>query len=506
MLRLLCCLLPVLAVPAAAQQISGSISGNVLDPSGAPVAGATVAAINTGTSFKLQTTTNELGFFEFLSKVSGMYDIEVEAKGFKKLRQTGLTLSANQRLSTGPLALELGNVTESVQITGRVDAVQTVSAERSANITRSQIDRIQTMARDPLELVLLLPGVLSPGGTTAAVQLPQSFREFSVQGSRGNNKNFLVDGINALNTVTNQAASITPNIDSVEEVQVQLSNYQAEFGRSAGPAINYITRSGTRDFHGSAYFYIRNEALNATDFFDNKFSRPKPRYRYRTEGFTIGGPAYWPGKFNTDRNKLFFFYAYSEQPVFLPPPLHQLQMPTELERRGDFSQTVNQAGARINIIDPTTAQPFAGNIVPTNRINAFGQQILNFFPVPNTTDSLRRFNFQKTGIQYRQPRTEHTLKMDYNPSTKYTFSGRYIQDSNDIITDYASNFSITNTRLYRPGKNLSMRAVQIFSPHMTNEVLYGYNRLRNNTTPETAADVAKLQRDPNGVRIAQLNP
>ncbi len=493
---------------AASQQITGSISGLVQDPTGAPVAAAKVTLTNTGSGVKIQVDSSDIGTFEFLSVVPGTYDVEVEARGFKKLQQTGLRLVANQRLSTGPLSLELGNVTESVQVTGRVDAVQTVSAERSSNISRDQIDRLQTMARDPLELVLRLPGVLSPGGTTAAVQLPQTLREFSVNGSRGNNKNFLVDGVNAVNTVTNQAASITPNMDSVEEIQVQLANYQAEFGRSAGPAINLITRSGTREFHGSAYFYLRNEVLNAKDFFQNKNNQPKPRYRNRTQGFTIGGPAYWPGKFNTEKNKLFFFFAYSGQPFILPAPLHQLQMPTQLERNGDFSQTVNQAGARINVIDPTTGAAFPNNTIPGNRLNAFGQQILNFFPLPNTTDptGARRFNFQKVGLEYRQPRTEETVKIDYNLSSKYTFTGRYIQDSNDIITDYASNFSITNTRLYRPGKNLSFRATQILSPRMTNEATFGYNRLGGNTTPETTADLAKLQREPNGVRLAQLNP
>ena len=231
--------------------------------------------------------------------------------GFKKLVRAGTVLSANQRLATGPLTLELGGTQESVLVSGRVEAVQTVSGERSGLITRQHLDNLQVMSRDPVELWARLPGVISDGAGFGPFQVPHAMREVSVMGGRRNNKNMTIDGVSVMNTVTNQLASVTPNMDAVEEVQVQLANYQAEYGRTAGAAINIISRSGTRDFHGSAYFYRRHEDLAAMDFFANKFGQPKTPNRTQTRGFTIGGPAFIPGMFNTDKKKLFFFLFVS---------------------------------------------------------------------------------------------------------------------------------------------------------------------------------------------------
>src|SRR5688572_14939241 len=460
---------------AVAQSISGSITGTIVDPKELAVPGATVVLTNTGTRAQLTTTSNESGVFEFLSLLPGTYDLEVEMTGFKKLIRAGHVLSANQRLSTGPLSLELGGTQESVTVSGRVEAVQVASSERSGLITRQQIDNLQTLARDPLELWAKLPGIITDGAGNAAFQTPHAIREISVMGGRRNNKNVTIDGLAAMNTVTNQAMSVTPNIDSVEEVQVMLSNYGAEFGRNAGAGINIITRSGSREFHGSLSFYMRHEKLNATDFFTNRAGLTKPISRTQTRTLTIGGPAYIPGLFNTDKKKLFFFFSTSQQPFKLPPPLHQLQMPTERERNGDFSQTVRQNGTALSIRDPLTNAPFPGNIIPSNRFDQFGVQLLKIFPLPNTTDptGARRFNYEKFGVQYRQPRRSEVIKLDYNLSDRATLTGRYVQDKNDIITDYFTNFSLANTRLARPGKNLLLRFNQVLSNTLVNEVSFG---------------------------------
>jgi hypothetical protein len=500
---------------AVAQNIAGSISGTVVDPKGLAVPGATVVLINTRTGTRIDSTSNEQGFFEFLSLLPSTYDVEVEMTGFKRLLRSGQVLSANQRLATGPLALEIGGTQESVTVSGRVEAVQTASAERSGVITRQQIDNLQVQSRDPIELWAKLPGVITDGAGTAALQAPQSVRDISIMGARRNNKNITIDGVTAMNTVTNQAMTVTPNLDSVEEVQVLLSNYQAEYGRSAGAGINIITRSGSRDYHGGVYFYMKHEKLNATDFFDNKFGRTKPLSRSQTRGAQIGGPVFIPGVFNTDKKKLFFFFSESQQPFKLPQALQQVQMPTALERAGDFSQTFDQAGRLILIRDPlktgacTTADQtacFSGNIIPASRLDQYGVQLLKIFPLPNTTDSLRRFNFSKSGTQYQQPRRSNVLKLDYNLNSRYTLTGRYAQDGNDVITDYSSNFSITNTRLARPGKNLMFRVNQLFSNNLVNETTFGYDRLNQATRPEDDAAVSAITRGTLGVTLGQIKP
>jgi Carboxypeptidase regulatory-like domain/TonB-dependent Receptor Plug Domain len=490
----------------AAQSISGSITGTVVDPKGLAIPGATVVLTNVATSVQLTATSNEEGRFEFLSLLPGTYDLTVEITGFKKLVRAGNVLSATQRLATGPLTLDLGGVQESVMVSGRVEAVQTVSGERSGLITRQQLDNLQTFARDPLELWAKLPGIITDGAGNAAFQTPHAIREISVMGGRRNNKNVTIDGLAAMNTVTNQALSVTPSIDSVEEVQVLLSNYQAEYGRNAGAGINIITRSGSRDFHGSVSFYMRHENLNAASFFDNKFGRTKPLSRTQTRGLTIGGPAYIPGMFNVDKKKLFFFFSTSQQPFKLPPPLHQIQMPTELERQGDFSQSFAQNGSLITVRDPQTGQPFPGNRIPSNRLEPLGVQLLNIFPMPNTSDPQRRWNYQQSGLQYRQPRRSEVIRLDYNLSDHYTLMGRYVQDKNDIITDYFSNFSLGETRLSRPGKNVLLRFNQVLSPSLVNESSFGYNRLLTETGPEDDAALAAFQRATYGITLSQLRP
>jgi len=495
----------LLAGAAQAQHIAGSLRGSVNDPSGAPVAAASVSLTNPGTNARLQVATDNSGVFEFLSLTPGTYDVTVEASGFKRYQKTGVSLSANQSLSTGPLTLDLGTLNETVTVSGRMDVVQTASAERSGNINRYLLDNLQSMSRDPLELIAMLPGFSIEGNAFGPIHAPHSMREFSVNGARRNNKNWSIDGIAAMNTTTGQAASVSMNIDAVEQVQVQLANYQAEFGRTAGAGINFITRSGSKDFHGTGYFYIRNEALNANEFFRNRFGQPRALYRYRTQGFTAGGPVTIPKLFNRSRDKLFFFFSESQQPASLPPPLHQLTMPSQAERNGDFSGTVDQAGRLIPVLDPNTRQPFPGNRIPASRINTLGQQLLNFFPQPNTVDPSRRFNYQKTGIPYETPRREEVLKIDYNLSPRFTMYGRFAQDSNDIITDYVSNYSAAGNRLSRPGRNFAFHATQILSPRFVNDITFGYNRLRNDTIPENEAELAKLQKQSNGVTLGQFN-
>ena len=489
---------------AAAQSISGSISGTVVDPKSLAIPGANVVLTNTGTSVQLTTTSNDEGRFEFPSVLPGTYDLTVELTGFKKLVRTGTVLSANQRLATGPLTLELGGTQESVMVSGRVEAVQTVSGERSGLITRQHLDNLQVMSRDPVELWARLPGVISDGAGFGPFQVPHAMREVSVMGGRRNNKNMTIDGVSVMNTVTNQLASVTPNMDAVEEVQVQLANYQAEYGRTAGAAINIISRSGTRDFHGSAYFYRRHEDLAAMDFFANKFGQPKTPNRTQTRGFTIGGPAFIPGMFNTDRKKLFFFYSLSQQPFKLPPPLHQITMPTQAERRGDFSQTFDLQGRLVTIRDPLTGQAFPGNLIPSTRLNPQGVQLLNMFPTPNTNDPACRCNYQQSGIQYQQPRNSQTLKLDYNLSDRFTLSGRYAEDHNDIVTDYFSNFSMAKTRLARPGRNVGLRFGQVYSPGLVNESVFGFNRMEQNIGAED--DIAQFQKATYGVQVGQFNP
>ncbi|MBL8235206.1 MAG: hypothetical protein JNL98_42285, partial [Bryobacterales bacterium] len=196
-------------------------------------------------------------------------------------------------------------------------------------------------------------------------------------------------------------------------LKVLLTNYQAEYGRSSGGTINAVIKSGTKEFHGVGYYFKRNEAFNANEFFRNRDGLARPSYRFDYPGYNIGGPLYIPGVFNTSKDKLFFFWSQEFLPRKYPTALGRRTFPTALERNGDFSETLDQNGRLIAVNDPLNGRrPFPGNVIPGSRLDPAGQKLLGVFPLPNTVDPARSFNsvFQS---QVDQPRDEDILRMDW---------------------------------------------------------------------------------------------
>ena len=219
------------------------------------------------------------------------------------------------------------------------------------------------------------------------------------------------------------------------EVSVLLSNYQAEYGRMSGANITLVTKSGTQDFHGLASYFKRHEQFNANDFFNNRLGQPKPRYRFNTWNYNVGGPVYIPGKFNRNREKLFFFFSQEYWPLRTSQPLGQLTVPTELERAGDFSQSVDLNNRMIAVNDPTTGKAFPGNRVPASRIDPNGQALLKFLPLPNFFDrslSAGRYNYVFQ-TENNTPQRMETLKLDYNIDSRNMLMGNF-SDYSDVET------------------------------------------------------------------------
>jgi len=180
---------------------------------------------------------------------------------------------------------------------------------------------------------------------------------------------------------------LAPSIDAVAEVKVLLSNYQAEYGRSSGGTINTIIKSGTQQFHGGAYYFFRNEDMNANEFFNNRNGLPRPRYRFNNPGYFLGGPVLLPGtNFNRNRDKLFFFWSQDFLPLTIPSSVQTQTFPTELERQGDYSKS------GVKIVDPITHTPLPNKVVPASRIDPNGQKLLSLFPFPNTIGPGGRYN------------------------------------------------------------------------------------------------------------------
>jgi hypothetical protein len=381
----------LLATPFAwAQSITGSIVGTVIDSTQAVIPGAKVTLRHNATGAIRNAVTNEAGRLVFASLQPGEYELAIEAQGFKRLERTGINLAAAETLSLGNLIMELGALAEVVKITAQGAPVQLESSERAGLLSASQVENLTIRGRNVLSLLSLLPGVVSLSEPDA---LDHSWN-LRVLGNRQNTINVSLDGA-TLNAYGNQFNSVVNiSMDAVAEVKVLLSNYQAEYGRLSGANVHIVSKSGTKEFHGLASYWKRHEQFNANEFFNNLLGLPKPGYRYNTWNYNLGGPAYLPGKFNTSREKLFFFWAQEFWPLSQSTGLNYRTVPTAAERQGDFSGSLDVNNRLIVVTDPLARAPFPGNVVPPSRVDPNGQAFLKAFPEPNFTDrSVSKANY-----------------------------------------------------------------------------------------------------------------
>lgn len=402
------------------QGLTGQLSGTVVDSSGSVLPGAAVTIRNTGTQATREVVTDSDGNFVATELLAGTYDITVTLQGFKTFTQTAIVLSANERVAVRAITLQVGEMNETISIVAEAARIQTQSAERSGLITQEQIKEIALKGRDYMGMLRLMPGVVDTQNREAPGW--NNLGGLAINGGRVNTINLTYDGVTNLDTGSNTGPFLAPGLDSIAEVKVLTSNYQAEYGRSSGGTINVITKSGSRDFRGGGFFSKRSEDFNANEWLNNRLNRPKPPYSFDYSGYHIGGPIILP-KFNSERNKLFFFWNQEFLPRTSPGNLERRTMPTDLEKRGDFSQSFGTNGQLIIVRDPQTGLPFPGNVIPANRIDANGQALLNLLPTPNLVDPLRQANYTFQS-EFEQPRNDQVLRVDWNISPNTTFYTR----------------------------------------------------------------------------------
>jgi len=469
----------------AGQGLTGQISGTVLDPSGSAAVGATVELTNAETSQGRNEKTDETGGFVFVELLPGRYQLKVVASGFKQYEQMEIVLTANERAVLRPISLQLGSLTESVSVSAEAAHVETQSGEHSGLLTSTQLTSSPTVGRNLLSLLSLVPGVAET--TYANIDAPRGsgsgLATFKINGSRDQSLTLTLDGVPTLDSGNQTSTPMIPALESISEVKVLSSNYQAEYGRSNGGIITVATKAGTHDFHDGAYFFFRNEALNANDFFANRSGSLRPRYRYTFPGYFLGGPVLIPHLIK-QREKLFFFWSQEFLPVSSPNALVRGTVPTALERQGDFSQTVDTNGARISIYDPlasTPATPFPGNIVPANRIDLAAQKLLSFFPLPNAVDPKHNFNEVLQSIAQTRYHFE-TLRVDWNINRSTTFYARG-NHTTYALNNPQNGFGDTQwphlpMTSEQPTKGVVGTLIHTFSPTLVNELTLGVSRFR----------------------------
>lgn len=469
-------LLTCLAAPLRAQGLTGQISGTIADPSGATVPNAAIELRNAETGLVRQTTSNASGDFLVTELRPGTYDMKVTAAGFSSFEQTGLVLTATERLVLRTISLRLGEVAQTTTVQAEAARLQLQSSERSGLITSKQLQEVPLKSRDYAGMLRLLPGVSDSSDREA----PRSFgfRFVAANGGRATSVSTSLDGVSQMDTGNQFWPLFTPPVEAIAEVKVLLTNYQAEYGRTT-TGIHVVTKGGTREFHGGAYYFKRNEALNANEFFSNQLGVKRQRYRYDNPGYFIGGPALIPG-LTTKRDKLFFFFSQEFLPRKAPLGVNRRTFPTALERQGNFSQTLDTNGAVIPILDPLNNRaPIPGNIVPANRIDRRGQALLNFFPQPNTQDPQRLLNYV-FDLPINNVYRMDVLRVDWNISPKANFYARGLNNKmgqdGDACCLSGASFPHFPLDYQSPGKGLVASLIYTFSPTLVNEFSAGISR------------------------------
>lgn len=472
-----------------AQVTSGSISGTVQDESGAAVPSASVTVSDPDTGVVRHLVTSPDGAFVATSLQPGTYTITVSLDGFQKYEKTGVALSAAGRVDAGAMVLAVGSLSDVVTVTadaGRLQ-LQNRSGERSDVITGGQIQNLALNGRNILDMMKILPGVVSE--VNGQVSGRGELGSFNINGTRSNQHQFTIDGTSNVDTGNNGAVHVTVNPDAIAEVKVLTSNYQAEYGKAGGGAVAIVTKGGSRDFHGGARWFHRNESLNANNFFNNQFGigddgepiAPRPKYRYNYAGYEVSGPVLLPGTdFNKDRSKLFFYFAqeYYRQLIPAGNPANS-RVPTPAELRGDFSQTFDANGHLIVIRDPlNNNQPFPGNQIPASRILPGMAAAFGVYPQPNV---FGRNDFNYTSqFSGEYPRREDIVRIDFQPTSAHRIYARFINNTGTQDLPYGagpwgiSAFGFREPTVFEePGWNLSVNLTSTLSSTLVNEFTVG---------------------------------
>ena len=477
-------------IPAAAQDISGSIGGAVLDPSGLAVPNARVTVTNTDRNLVMrQVVTGIEGAYSVPLIPVGIYALKAEAAGFKTQNRAGIVLNVNDSLRIN-FAMEVGAVTETVEVEAQVGNVELATPANSAVITGTQIRELSLATRNYEQLVALTPGVTanttdelylgvsSPAGTAATMP-------YSVNGGRNSGNNWTVDGADNVDRGSNLTLLTFPSVDAIEEFKVQRSLYTADSGRAGGAQITVITRSGTSRFHGSLYEFVRNNVFNANNWFNNANKvnvvngvAKVPPVRWNDFGGTIGGPIYLPGKYNANKNKSFFFFSQETRRI-LTFTTFQPTIPTLGMSTGTFASPV--------CISYTTSCQAAATQIAPSQINPIAAQYIKdiYSKLPLDAASTTAGVFPQRNVYNSR---QEIVKIDHSFSEKFSVWGKYEGDKipttepGGLFTG-ANVPGLATTNTNTPGKAWVGHALYAARPNLLNEGGFSLNQGEIHATP-----------------------
>ena len=425
-----------LTTSLCAQSITGSITGVVTDVSGAVIPGAAVTVSNTDTNVGTTVQTDSSGNYTAPLLPRGNYRLEVTAKGFKRIVREGIVLQVQQTARID-LQLMVGEVAESVLVTADAARLETESATLSKVVDNRAIINLPLNTRNVYALVFLTPGV------TGSVGASYGEMRYSVNGARARTMDTMIDGVSAAHPTVNgfNGISVFPSVDAIEEFKLLSADYPAEFGRSLGSVLNVVFKSGTNQWHGTGYEFLRNSKLDANDFFNNRRGQPLLSFKRSQFGGVLHGPVI--------KDKTFFMVSFEALRARTSDSTIT-SVPTDLERTGDFSQTKAANGSVITMYDPITTRanpsgsgnirdPFAGNKIPAGRFDPVAVNVAKFYPAANTAPSGLTNNQNNWASSGSKPldMTMSDYRIDQVISPTQRFFARYSTRLND---DKATRF------------------------------------------------------------------
>jgi hypothetical protein len=464
-----------LTVNGAAQELNATLTGTVSDPSGALVPGAAVLVHSEETGADVRTVvTGDTGSFNITNLTAGRYTVTVSNAGFQTYSAKDVILNVAEK-HTLNVQLKAGQVSERVEVTAENTAIQTATAEQSGTITGEQVRELALNNRNFEQLILLQPGVANQLPDKVGFGLANN-TSISVNGARTGANNYTVDGADINDSGSNGTLLNTPSIDAIREFTLERSNYDAAFGRSGGGQVVVATKTGTNQFHGSAYEFNRNNYYNANTFSGRasiaagtplSSSNTVPIERYNDFGFTLGGPLFIPKVYHPQKNKTYFFWS-EEWRKASTPGTNTINVPSTAELAGSFTTPVPVAPAGcvttsggVSTISPScystnAAAYLAAFMVPNPANNATGDQLITNYSQLN---------------DFRQD----IIRLDQNVGDKVRIFGRYMQDKVPQNSPFSlwggSNYpGVETTSINAPGRNLVANATITISPKVVNEV------------------------------------
>jgi hypothetical protein len=450
----------LLTAPAVAQLATNtSIVGNVADATGAAISEARVTAHNQDTAEILTSTTSEPGMYEFQFLKPGVYTITVQKSGFSTVSQKDIAVSANQT-ARADFSLNVGSVDTSIEITSDIPPIKTDDASVNELITTRSTTELPLNGRNPIRLAATTPGVI-PGLKTPTGN-PGGGEGYIGAGLREITNSVSLDGVSLMNNLIT-TTTYRPSVDAIQEVQVQTGTYPAQYGGYLGVQVNMITKGGTNDFHGALFEFLRNDRLDAKNFFTAQ-GQKKPPLRQNQYGIQFSGPVLIPKIYN-GRNKTFFMFGWeSLRSGTQVPAIASVFTPRM--RAGDFSETTTV------VKDPFTGTPFPGNVIPSNRLSPQAVSALQYMPLPNATGTPNAFtnNFNRNAAN-NNTTDQYIGRLDQSLGEKNRFFFRYAFGDTQLVNENANPFNGYNQPV--GDRNFVIGYTRIFSSAIVNDFRFG---------------------------------